>query len=69
VDGCLQAKGAGPNLTNKSFSEAMEKVSTSRDFFQSAGFSFSKTNHLGSRKVRLAQIQGGKWRVLGDYLE
>jgi branched-chain amino acid transport system substrate-binding protein len=61
--------GAGPNLTNKSFSEAMEKVTTSRDFFQSAGFSFSKTNHLGSRKVRLAQIQGGKWRVLGDYLE
>jgi branched-chain amino acid transport system substrate-binding protein len=62
-------QGAGPNLTNKSFSEAMEKVTTARDFFQSAGFSFSKTNHLGSRKVRLAQIQGGKWRVLGDYLD
>jgi branched-chain amino acid transport system substrate-binding protein len=62
-------QGAGATLTNKSFSEAMEKVTTSRDFFQSAGFTFSKTNHLGSRKVRLAQIQGGKWKSLGDYLE
>jgi hypothetical protein len=30
--------------------------------------SWSKTKHLGTRRSRLSQIQGGRWMVLTDYL-
>jgi ABC-type branched-subunit amino acid transport system substrate-binding protein len=62
-------ENAGPNLTAASFSAGMERVKTTRDFFETAGFEFSKSNHMGSRKVRMAQIRDGKWLEISDYLE
>ncbi len=62
-------ENAGPNLTLASMTAGLEGVKTTRDFFETSGFQFPKTSHIGSRNVRLAQIRGGKWTVISDYLE
>ena len=63
----LQA--AGPNLTNIAWAKATEKLTAPRDIFRGPGYSFSATNHLGGRKVRITQVQKGRFVNLTDYLD
>ncbi|MEW5888701.1 MAG: ABC transporter substrate-binding protein [Pseudomonadota bacterium] len=63
------AQKAGPNLTAQSFAAALEGLNRTRDYFGSPNFSFSKTDHLGNRSVRIAQIRNGKWENITDYMK
>jgi hypothetical protein len=36
--------------------------------FGADAMSFSKTQHLGSGRSRLAQIQNGRWTPVTDYI-
>ena len=63
------ARKAGPKLTADSFAEALEGLTREPDFLGSPRFKFSKTDHLGSRATRLAQIRSGRWENITDYME
>ena len=63
------AQQAGPELSNASFIAAMETLHTSRDFFGSPEYRFSREDHLGNRHGRLARIQDGRWVIQTDYLK
>jgi branched-chain amino acid transport system substrate-binding protein len=62
------AQRAGPDLTTESFIAAIEKYTRPRDKFGSDEIAFSKTQHLGTNRARLSQVQNGKWVQLTDYL-
>jgi hypothetical protein len=47
----------------------MERVKTTRNFFETAAFAFSKNNHIATKSLRLAQIRGGKWTVVPGYFK
>lgn len=59
---------AGPNLTIKSFIEAMESSSFPRDKLGFDTMTFAKTKRLGSESVRLSQLRNGKWVPLTDFI-
>ena len=40
-----------------------------RDYFGAPEYSFSKTNHLGNKRGKIAQIQNGTWVTLTDFLD
>ena len=65
----MAARKAGPNLTADSFAEALETLVREPDFLGSPRFKFSKSDHLGSRATRLAQIRNGRWENITDYME
>jgi len=65
----MAARKAGPNLTTDSFAEALESLTREPDFLGSPRFKFSKTDHLGSRATRLAQIRNGRWENITDYMD
>jgi branched-chain amino acid transport system substrate-binding protein len=65
----MAARKAGPNLTSDSFAEALETLTREPDFLGSPRFKFSKTDHLGSRATRLAQIRNGRWENITDYID
>ncbi|MDR6861140.1 ABC transporter substrate-binding protein [Variovorax guangxiensis] len=52
----------GPNLTTESFAKTMETLTIPEDIFGIPAMKFSATMHLGTNKIRLAQIQDGRWR-------
>lgn len=62
------ADKAGPKLTAEGFASALEKTTIPRDMFGSDEQKFTPTNHLGSNRAKMCQIQGGKWQTLTDYL-
>ena len=62
------AQKAGANLTSDALNAALEGLTVPRDFFGAPEYSFSKTNHLGNKRGKIAQIQNGKWVTLTDYL-
>lgn len=59
---------AGPNLTVKSFTAAMESTSFPRDKLEFDTMTFTKTKRLGSEAVRLSQLKNGKWVPVTDYI-
>ena len=61
------AQKAGTNLTSDSFIATMDKLALPSDIFGSPEGKFSPTQHLGSNKSRLSQIQDGKWKIVSDY--
>ena len=65
----MAAQKAGPKLTVESFAEALESLTREPDFLGSPRFTFSKSDHLGSRATRLAQIRNGRWENITDYME
>ncbi|WP_156374430.1 ABC transporter substrate-binding protein [Pseudorhodoferax sp. Leaf274] len=59
---------AGTALDTDSFARAMEGLSdVPGDIFGNPPMRFSPTQHLGSDKVRLSQLQNGRWKVVLDY--
>jgi len=65
----MAARKAGPDLTADKFAEALETLVREADFLGSPRFKFSKSDHLGSRATRLAQIRNGRWENITDYME
>ena len=65
----MAVRQAGPNLTADNFAEALEALEREPDFLGSRRFKFSKTDHLGPRATRLAQIRNGRWENITDYME
>ena len=59
---------AGAELTVEHFVSALERLQTEGDFFGGPAYRFSPQDHLGNRHGRLAQIRGGRWEILSDYL-
>jgi branched-chain amino acid transport system substrate-binding protein len=56
----MAARKADPNLTTDNFAEALETLERAQ---------FSRTDHLGSRATRLAQIRNGRRENITDYIE
>jgi branched-chain amino acid transport system substrate-binding protein len=61
------ARKAGPSLTNESFAKAVESLTREPDFFGAPRYSFSSTDHLGTRAARVEQIRNGRWQKVTDY--
>ena len=62
------ADKAGPNLTVDSLVKALDNMTIPRDMFGADVQSFRPNKHLGSSRVKLCQIQEGRWRCLTDFL-
>lgn len=58
------AKLAGKNLTTDALIAAMESGEAYQDIFGQAPIKFSKTNHLGSEELLVAQVQKGRWTTI-----
>ena len=63
------AAATGPALTQEAFARTLERITFPADFFGSPAYRFSAEDHLGNRHGRLAQIRGGRWVPITDYLE
>lgn len=63
------ADKAGANLTTDSFINVMENTVFPPDMFGSPEFRVTKTNRLGTNEARLSQVQNGRWKVIGKYVE
>jgi branched-chain amino acid transport system substrate-binding protein len=63
------AQKAGPNLNSDTLNAALEGLTVPRDYFGAPEYSFSKTNHLGNKRGKIAQIQSGNWVTLTDFLD
>jgi branched-chain amino acid transport system substrate-binding protein len=61
------AQNAGANLTNESFAKAMQGLTREPDFLGAPRYSFSTTDHLGTRAARIEQIRNGRWEKVTDY--
>ncbi len=62
------ARKAGPDLTVESFLTALESMTYPTGFLGNPAYAWSPTNHLGGTQVRLAQVKGGRWTIVSDYL-
>ncbi len=63
------AEKAGPNLTTDSFINVMETTTFPRDMFGSPELRITKTDRLGQKKFRLAQIINSRWTPVTDFIE
>ena len=63
------AAATGSALTQEAFARTLERITFPPDFFGSPAYRFSAEDHLGNRHGRLAQIRGGRWVPVTDYLE
>jgi branched-chain amino acid transport system substrate-binding protein len=69
VDTFLRAASkAGNALTTESFIKAMDTMTVPPDIFGSHELSFTPTKRLGSNASRLSQLQGERWKVIGEYV-
>lgn len=63
------AEKAGANLNTDTFIAAMESTVFPPDMFGGPGCKITKTDRLCTSKVRLAQIQNGRWASISDYFD
>lgn len=63
------AEKAGPNLTTDRFIEVMENTTFPRDMFGNPELRVTKTDRLGQKKFRLAQIINSRWTPVTDFIE
>jgi branched-chain amino acid transport system substrate-binding protein len=63
------ADKAGPNLNPDTLARALETLSVPRDMFGGDAQTFGPTKHLGSNRVKLCQIQNGRWVSVTDYID
>ena len=61
------AQKAGPNLSNESFAKAVQGLTREPDFLGAPRYSFSSSDHLGTRAARVEQIRNGRWEKVTDY--
>ena len=60
---------AGPNLSTDAFVKALESSTFARTFLGTPEYSFGPTKHLGNSESRIAQIQGGRWVTVSDFIK
>jgi len=58
------AKQCGKGLTTDCLIDKMETGEAFQDIFGQAPVKFSKTNHLGSEELLIAQVQNGRWKPI-----
>lgn len=63
------AERAGKSLTRDTFNAALNATKVKPDALGNPGFSVSETDRLAIRKIRMVQIQEGKWRSVSDLIE
>ena len=63
------ADKAGPNLSTDSFVKALEGSTFPRSFLGTPEVSFSATKRLGNNQARIAQIRGGRWVNVTDFVK
>ena len=63
------AAKAGKNLTPETFNAAMESTKIEPDSLGNPGFAVSKNDRLAVKKIRVVQVQDGKWRSVSDLIE
>jgi branched-chain amino acid transport system substrate-binding protein len=61
------AERAGPNLTPETLDRAIQGLTVPRDMFGADAQTFGPKKHLGSNRVKLCQIQNGRWVSVTDY--
>jgi branched-chain amino acid transport system substrate-binding protein len=62
------AEKAGPNLNNDTLVQALETHPYPRGFLGNQEIAWSPTKRVGPSKVRVAQIQDGKWLGVTDFV-
>ncbi len=62
------ADRAGPKLSSDSLVKALEESPYPRSFLGNPEFSFGPNKRLGNNQFRLSQIQGGRWKVVSDFM-
>lgn len=62
------ADKAGPALTSDSLAKALEDTPYPRGFLGNPEYVWGPNKRLGNDQVRLAQIQGGRWKTVSDFL-
>ena len=62
------AERAGPKLSADSLVKALEDNPYPRGFLGNPEFAFGPNKRLGNDQARLAQIQGGRWKTVSDFL-
>jgi branched-chain amino acid transport system substrate-binding protein len=62
------AERAGAKLDSDSLAKALEDHPYPRGFLGNPEYTWGPKKRLGNDQVRLAQIQGGRWRTVSDFL-
>jgi len=62
------AEKAGPNLNPDTLNKAIEGLSVPHDMFGGDAQTFGPKKHLGSARVKVCQIQNGRWVSTTDYI-
>jgi hypothetical protein len=57
---------AGKDLTVDSFVVGVESIKDYKDIFGSLPMSFAADKHQGSNESVLAQVEKGKWKLVGN---
>ena len=60
---------AGPALTTDAFVKALESSTFPRSFLGTPEISFSASKRLGNSSARVAQIKGGRWVNVSDFVK
>jgi len=63
------AARAGPLLNVSSFNSSLVNNTFPRDMFGSPEFHVTESDRLGSHKVRVSQISGGRWVAISTLLD
>lgn len=60
---------AGPQANAATVAKALERTNVRPDTFGNPAFVLSATDHLALHRVRIAQILGGRWQIVSDFLK
>jgi branched-chain amino acid transport system substrate-binding protein len=60
---------AGANLSSDSFVKALETSTIPRSFFGTPEVTFTPNKRLGNNSTRIAQIIGGRWTTISDFVK
>lgn len=63
------AERAGPNLTVDALVKGLESAPYPRSFLGTPEYTFGPDKRLGNNQTRIAQIVGGKWTTVSDFLK
>jgi branched-chain amino acid transport system substrate-binding protein len=62
------AERAGAKLNSDTLAKSLEDVPYPRGFLGNPEYAWGPKQRLGNEQVRLAQIQGGRWKTVSDFL-
>jgi branched-chain amino acid transport system substrate-binding protein len=62
------AERAGPRLSSDTLAKALEDAAYPRGFLGNPEYTWGPKKRLGNDQVRLAQIRGGRWKTVSDFM-